>query len=294
MKRIYHGIKWSIIILLMTGSLFHTYAEVSAGSFIKNLFTQNEFDSVDDTYIQDAIKHQKKIVILDAREKANYQKAHIPTSISLPVRRFDKVYKEVMQNIPKDREIIVYCDGSACHKSQVLAKKLSHEGHSNIKIYTDGLPDWVRAGHKLDFDKVTRVKKTAKPSKSSPKQTGKMKPGMDEGSVDGKWFVANFKQLQKDIKVIDVRTQKEFATGHLKGARNIPLEGATARKYAMAVTPGAEIVFVCSNGFRAMQAWMMLKESGFPYMNRVWYFDAQIQCTKSKPCSVVLNEPIGE
>ena len=65
--------------------------------------------------------------------------------------------------------------------------------------------------------------------------------------------------------LIDVRTKSEFAGGHAKGAKNIPLDQlANNLSKLNKQTP---IVAVCASGMRSGSAVSMLKSNGFEAYN---------------------------
>lgn len=63
--------------------------------------------------------------------------------------------------------------------------------------------------------------------------------------------------------VLDVRTEAEFAAGHLPGAINIPHTELAERLDELAFARGSEIVVHCQSGRRASQAEAVLLEAGF-------------------------------
>ena len=58
----------------------------------------------------------------------------------------------------------------------------------------------------------------------------------------------NLLSSSPDVGVLDVRSSAEFATGHIPGAINIPMEQIETR---MADIPAAPVVLVCEAGKRA-------------------------------------------
>ncbi len=62
--------------------------------------------------------------------------------------------------------------------------------------------------------------------------------------------------------VIDVRTPEEFAGGHYKGARNIPLKEIPQRLSEFGAKDGPIVVY-CRTGHRSGKARSILLENGF-------------------------------
>ncbi len=61
--------------------------------------------------------------------------------------------------------------------------------------------------------------------------------------------------------LIDVREPYEFAAGHIKQARNIPL--GTLRDAASKLDPAAETLVICQSGHRSATAVRILRKAGF-------------------------------
>lgn len=61
--------------------------------------------------------------------------------------------------------------------------------------------------------------------------------------------------------ILDVRTEKEFSTGHIKGSTNISL--GTIRERYIELNPNKTYITVCSHGLRSVKVEHILKEKGF-------------------------------
>jgi rhodanese-related sulfurtransferase len=71
--------------------------------------------------------------------------------------------------------------------------------------------------------------------------------------------------LGKDTKilVIDVRSAREFATGHIPGAVNIPIEGLARKLEEMKVSRETTLVTMCEHGGRSSRAALELGKLGY-------------------------------
>jgi len=63
--------------------------------------------------------------------------------------------------------------------------------------------------------------------------------------------------------ILDVRTPEEFASGHIRGAVNVPVDELSKRLAELKLSPGEEIVVHCERGPRAAKAESILIESGY-------------------------------
>ncbi len=72
----------------------------------------------------------------------------------------------------------------------------------------------------------------------------------------------NYKELmQRGAVIIDVRSKGEFASGHIKGAKNIPLDVLGNNLNGLDKTK--PVITCCASGMRSGAAKGMLKSKGF-------------------------------
>jgi rhodanese-related sulfurtransferase len=72
--------------------------------------------------------------------------------------------------------------------------------------------------------------------------------------------------LQKEAIVIDVRTEQEFAEGHVQGSKNIPLNTIGAQIDAIKEI-GKPVITCCRSGARSGSAASILKQNGVDAIN---------------------------
>lgn len=69
--------------------------------------------------------------------------------------------------------------------------------------------------------------------------------------------------VDRNIVVIDVRTQDEFDAGHIPGAVSVPYEEVASRVPRMIRNKDAKIFVNCSSGFRSRIASLTLIKLGY-------------------------------
>jgi len=236
-------------------------------------------------YVSGAVK-KGKAVIIDARPAKMFAKSTIPGAIAIPDTKIAKFYPQV-KDMDKKTEMITFCGGYHCGKSHKVAKFLMKEGFKNVKVYAGGLPAWKKAGKPLAGKAAKKaVKKMAKKAST----TAGIKKGEDEGTVDGEWFKANYKNIP-NLQIVDVRSADEHAAGAMAGAINIEAESMDAKAFVAKLPKDKIVVFHCASGGRAMEAADKAKEGGAD-MSKTFYFDANLDCEGSK-CNIEVNEPLG-
>ncbi len=110
--------------------------------------SQDTLDALLDQYNNESIPYisvkeltttQNNAILLDAREKEEYEVSHLKSAIHVGYDNFnlDLISK---QNIPKDTLIVVYC--SLGIRSEDISEKLKKVGYKNIYNLYGGIFEW--------------------------------------------------------------------------------------------------------------------------------------------------------
>ena len=246
------------------------------------------------SYIELDAKVAKKMfdaqaaLFIDARPFGKFAKSTIIGSINVPDTKFEKFAK--FMPVDKKAPIITFCGGLKCHKSHAVANKLVALGYSNVKVLASGFPYWK----KRKFGVTGGGKVTTKAMKKLGKsKSGVLEQGYDKGTVDGEWFVKNYKKFPKSVTLVDTRAPEDFKKGTISGAINIQAEKMKPAAFAKAIPQKGDIIFFCGTGTRAMEAVDFLKEAKSPRVDNAFYLDANIDCDKSNNCKIKPNSPLG-
>ncbi len=168
---------------------------------------------VDTDYVKQYvdIPPRKDVIIIDARPAARqYDPGHLAGAINIPDSQFDKK----MNLLPADKNMlaIVYCGGVKCMLSHNVAHKMEKLGYTNIKVYADGSPAWIKAGLPLAVG-TPYVKKL----------------------IDGK----------EKFMLIDSRPKRVFGKGAIPGAVNIPDSAFDKHHAQLPADKATFLVFYC-------------------------------------------------
>ena len=87
------------------------------------------------------------LVIVDVRPTEEYQAAHLPGAVSIPLDELEQRLRE----LPRDREIVAYCRGPYCAFAPEAVRTMRAHGYPARQL-TDGLPEWVAAGNVVESD----------------------------------------------------------------------------------------------------------------------------------------------
>jgi rhodanese-related sulfurtransferase/DNA-binding transcriptional ArsR family regulator len=85
------------------------------------------------------------LVVVDVRPVQEYQAAHIPGAISVPLSDLEQRLRE----LPREEEIVAYCRGPYCAYAPEAVRKLRASG-LHARNLVDGLPEWAAAGNRVE------------------------------------------------------------------------------------------------------------------------------------------------
>jgi rhodanese-related sulfurtransferase len=200
-------------------------------------------------------------VILDVRDKAQSDQAHIKGAVAMPTAELQAmtqqfIKQQTVAQLPGVSEmrapLIVYADSHTSNEALLAYKELRTWGYSNATVLKDGFAAWQASGL---------------PTASGPAATQIVyEKKLAPGAIDPKEFMA-LQQSGEGVLLIDVRTDQEVAAGMIAGARHIALE--KLEDVADELRGDKEVLIYCANGIRAEMAYQTLKEKGIKnrYLN---------------------------
>lgn len=250
------------------------------------------YSSVATLIVRSAVK-KGNVVIIDARPAKKFVASHIPGSINIPDTKIDSM----LDKLPKDKvqRIITYCGGWKCAKSHNVAKKLLSLGHTNVTVYSEGMPAWEKAGLEIEGKKAEKsAAKKATDNVFIEKNGVQLVAAqeMNKNMVYGPWYVEMIKNLPENFAIVDVRDAEEFRSGHLPKGINIPFDEKKSKEFTNKVMAlGKTVILNCAAGAIATEAMDAMIENGAD-VDKVFYFDANMDCSKKNECTIEINDPI--
>lgn len=158
------------------------------------------------------IPRPEDVLLVDSRPtRKRYDTGYIPTAINIPDSRFARM----TDKLPTDKEtlIIFYCQGPICKLSHKSAWKAEKLGYTNVKVFSDGYPAWLKAGH---YGAVTAAY---------------LKKQVDKGA---------------DIVIIDSRPKRpKYDKGHIPTAISIPDSQFDKFKHLLPEDKSKQLIFYC-------------------------------------------------
>lgn len=80
-------------------------------------------------------------LFVDSRHDFEYKMGHIHGAMNIALKEID-IYHILLESIPKEKMLVVYCDGVECNSSIELALKLTELKFSNVKVFFGGWQEW--------------------------------------------------------------------------------------------------------------------------------------------------------
>lgn len=106
------------------------------------------------TVSPEGVKKMPNAVLLDARERAEYDVSHLPKAIFIGYNNFEK---DVLKDMPKDKPIVVYC--SIGYRSEKVGEKLQKMGFTKVYNLYGSIFEWVNQGNQVVDNQGVATKK---------------------------------------------------------------------------------------------------------------------------------------
>ncbi len=177
-------------------------------------------------------------LLVDVREIDEFQQIRIPGATLMPLSTLGTTYR----HLPDDRPVVLYCRSGA--RSANAAAALIHQaGLTDVHNLEGGILEWYEEGLPISTEHV------AVPSEYLP---------FDVLEPD----VAQKKMENGELRwAVDVRRPEQYETGHVPGARNIPIDQLPYRHNEL---PRGEAVLVtCDRGEVSTMAARLLVDLDF-------------------------------
>lgn len=88
------------------------------------------------------IHKQRNALFIDARIKEEYNAGHIPDAINIPANLNRSKKIDLWDEIPKNLQIIIYCEDPQCHFAERLAKEMQYMKFTSVVVFDGGWDAW--------------------------------------------------------------------------------------------------------------------------------------------------------
>jgi len=225
------------------------------------------------------------LCIIDVRPAEDYAKGHIPGAthfdlfgLSLvdtsdaPLKAFMFMIHHVLElrGVSESKEVVFYEDNSGMRAARGLWF-LEFFGHPNVKMLDGGFQAWKAAGAPVTSDTT--------PPKTAPFKIAERRDVL--ATTDDVLRSLG----QKQIAILDTRSEGEYLGTHVRAARGGAIPGAIHIEWTdniapdgkfksndelkamydrAGITPDKEVVSYCQGGYRAAHSYVALRLLGFP------------------------------
>jgi thiosulfate/3-mercaptopyruvate sulfurtransferase len=227
----------------------------------------------------------ENLCIIDVRPAEDYANGHIPGAthfdlfgLSLidtseaPLKAFMFMIHHVLElrGVNESKEVVFYEDNSGMRAARGLWF-LEYYGHPNVKMLDGGFRAWKAAGAPVTSD-------------ATPPKTASFK------IAERRDVLATTDDVlrslgQKQIAILDTRSEGEYLGTHVRAARGGAIPGAIHVEWTdnlapdgkfksndelkamydkAGITPEKEVVSYCQGGYRAAHSYVALRLLGFP------------------------------
>ena len=118
------------------------------GEFRETFLSQAEYPGIRLITLQEGedLWAAGEAVVFDARSERLFRESHVPRARNLPATESKLKIPPDLLELPRERTLVVYCEGGDCQSSLALAKRLHDEGFKDIRVMTGGWAEWIKAG----------------------------------------------------------------------------------------------------------------------------------------------------
>ncbi len=107
-------------------------------SFFSNLFSK-KYENINGSKLNNIIKDNKKVLILDVRTPGEFKSGHIPKAKNIPVNELSSKINTLSSH--KDEEVVVYCASGM--RSSNASKILTKNGFNKIYNLSGGIGSYT-------------------------------------------------------------------------------------------------------------------------------------------------------
>jgi len=204
--------------------------------------------------------HPSQWLVMDARPFSEYQRGCIPGSINAPAGEALRCFDDLVSS--PDVNVVINCMSAT--RGILGGLSLEAAGVANpVHVLLHGTRGWTLAGHELESDSARVVHPPGDlTQRSAMTRATRLLVRLDIPLVTLTTVNEWQRQAERTTYLVDVRSAKEFAAGHLSGAINAPDGAVVMSPQTYMATLNARVVLVDDDTVRATVAAMWLKQMG--------------------------------
>ena len=155
MKKLLSHILFIIIlgVLLGFGTNFRLIKQFLGGEFQYGFISSEEYPSVSFIMLPEAegLFSMNEAQFIDSRNAEAFKAGHIAGAVNIPFEEKSDMSLLAGLSIPKEKTLVLYCDGSECQSSVGLSRYLYEQGFADIRVFFGGWKEWQMEGLPIEI-----------------------------------------------------------------------------------------------------------------------------------------------
>jgi len=205
----------------------------------------------------------EKLIILDSRTPEEHHRVTIPQACSAPNGELALRISGFVQD--PEATVVVHCAGRT--RSIIGARLLQRMGMRNVYDLRNGTMGWSMAGLELEYGSSRLALPAPTPEGLRAAEAFATRLATEDGvrylTIDALQALTA-RAAQENVYLIDVRTEAEYAKGHIPGFQWFPGGQAVQRADDLVAVRNGHVVFACDGRVRATVAASWYRQIGFP------------------------------
>jgi rhodanese-related sulfurtransferase len=135
-------------VFLGFGTNFRLIKQFLGGEFQYGFISSEEYPSVSFIMLPEAegLFSMNEAQFIDSRNVEAYKAGHIAGAVNIPYEEKSDTSLLAELSIPKEKILVIYCDGSECQSSVGLSRFLHEQGFTDIRVFFGGWKEWQMEG----------------------------------------------------------------------------------------------------------------------------------------------------
>ncbi len=225
---------------------------VPSKDFGEKVEVVHQVPEIDAVELHERIESGEEIVILDTRTPEEYQRLCIPGGRSVPGAELALRITDITKGMSDDATVVINCAGRT--RSIIGTRVLQRMGLPNVVGLKNGTAGWSLAGYSLEAgaDRLELPDLSEEGIAAAEAYADRLadEDGVRYLDID-RLQALMARRSDETVYLVDVRTEQEYAAGHIPGFRWFPGGQAVQRSDEVAVVKNCPVVFCCDGRARA-------------------------------------------
>ncbi len=83
------------------------------------------------------------VTVIDARTPEDFRSVHVPGARNIPLTVTMGSFRENLESIPADNQIVVYCTSESCGWADAVARLFPPRGFGRVAVFRSGMAGWL-------------------------------------------------------------------------------------------------------------------------------------------------------